>query len=83
MQASKLPQFDCVDCGLNTACEYYMVHNALWKAAGMNPHGGMLCIGCLEERLGRKLTSADFTEAPVNRGCPEAYSPRLQMRLAA
>jgi hypothetical protein len=28
---------------------------------------GMLCIACLEKRLGRQLTPADFTDALVNR----------------
>ena len=46
--------FKCVDCGVNThdADEYYMVHDELWAAAGMEPAGGMLCVGCLEQRLG-------------------------------
>jgi hypothetical protein len=46
--------------------EYYMVHREVWAAAGMLPRGGMLCVGCLEARLGRRLTAADFTSAPVN-----------------
>ena len=42
-----------------------MVHDALWLKA--NPtDSGMLCIGCLEVRLGRTLTSEDFTDAPIN-----------------
>jgi hypothetical protein len=35
--------------------EVYTVHDAVWTAAGMEPFGGCLCIGCLEQRLGRKL----------------------------
>jgi len=27
---------------------------------------GMLCIGCLENRIGRKLTRYDFMDAPIN-----------------
>src|SRR5689334_10840487 len=30
--------------------EMYMVHDHVWKAAGMEPYGGCLCIGCLEKR---------------------------------
>jgi hypothetical protein len=41
-------------------CEVYTVRNAVWKAAGMEPWGGCLCIGCLEQRLGRRLTPKDF-----------------------
>lgn len=26
----------------------------------------MLCIGCLEERLGRELNASDFIDCPVN-----------------
>jgi len=41
-------------------CEVYMVREAVWKAAGMEPYGGCLCIGCLEKRIGRKLKRKDF-----------------------
>jgi hypothetical protein len=41
-------------------CEVYCVTNAVWKAAGMEPWGGCLCIGCLERRLGRKLKPKHF-----------------------
>jgi hypothetical protein len=34
-------------------CEVYTVREAVWKAAGMEPMGGCLCVGCLEQRLGR------------------------------
>jgi hypothetical protein len=44
----------------NDRCEVYTVRNSVWKAAGMEPFGGCLCIGCLENRLGRRLTSKDF-----------------------
>ena len=37
-----------------------MVRSTVWKAAGMEGYGGCLCIGCLEERLGRKLKPKDF-----------------------
>ena len=47
-------------------CEIYTVRDSVWKAAGMAPKGGCLCIGCLEVRLGRMLVSADFTSAPIN-----------------
>jgi hypothetical protein len=45
--------------GLDT--EMYMVRDAIWKKAGMEPFGGCLCIGCLEGRLGRKLKPKDFS----------------------
>jgi hypothetical protein len=47
--------------------EVYTVRNAVWKAAGMEPWGGCLCIGCLEKRYGRKLRPKDFARAhPFN-----------------
>jgi len=65
----------CLDCGLATTphwrgrpvgCwELYMVHDRVWKRAGMAP--GCLCIGCLEARLGRSLGPRDFTSALINR----------------
>ncbi len=105
----------CVDCEVDTLDidgqhEHYMVHDAVWNAAGMNkfprparpddiricdegepqlfcmtPVGLIheyLCIGCLERRLGRRLTSADFTDAPINQPSP-ANTPRLASRLAS
>jgi|SRR5262245_42339514 len=48
-------------------CEVYMVRDSVWKAAGMEPMGGCLCIGCLEKRLGRTLTPKDFPRRhPLN-----------------
>jgi hypothetical protein len=40
--------------------EVYTVHDKVWKAAGMQPWGGCLCVGCLEKRLGRQLKPKDF-----------------------
>ena len=52
--------------------EQYIVTDEIWRAAGMPPGqidpktwvlkggGGCLCVGCLERRLGRQLTNADF-----------------------
>ena len=59
--------FHCMDCDVHTGDidEYYMVHDTVWLYA--NPAmDGMLCVGCLEERLGRVLTPDDFTDYPVN-----------------
>ena len=41
-------------------CEVFMVRDSVWKAAGMEPMGGCICIGCLEKRLGRRLNPKDF-----------------------
>lgn len=77
--------FMCWDCAACTLCtnEYYMVDNDLWLAATDEldtPTDIMLCIGCLEGRLGGKLTSSDFPDLPINRGV-FPYSTRLMNRL--
>jgi hypothetical protein len=36
------------------------VADEVWAAAAMTALGGCLCIGCLENRIGRPLTAADF-----------------------
>jgi hypothetical protein len=41
--------------------EIYDVRNSIWRAAGMRPWSGCLCIGCLEKRIGRKLRPKDFS----------------------
>lgn len=68
----------CIDCAQSTRIlgEYYMVHNAVWQAANPPPIG-MLCIGCLEARIGRPLTAEDFTDAPLNQDPRIRRSARL------
>lgn len=72
-----------MDCESNTLHdnEYYMVTDEIWKTA-CPEEKGMLCIGCLENRLGRQLTASDFTDAPINHGV-FGFSERLAARLAA
>jgi hypothetical protein len=68
----------CLDCDIDTIAiaEYYVVEEAVWLQA--NPGSkGMLCIGCLEVRLGRRLTPADFTDSPIN-DRSSWQSPRLR-----
>lgn len=69
----------CMDCGMNTLpTEYYMVNDEVWYTAV--PEGkGMLCIGCLESRLGRSLNQNDFTDALIN-SVNEKESKRLKIR---
>lgn len=58
--------FDCFECGLNTMNEYYMVKNSLWDKYGIIY--GMLCVLCLEDRMGRRLKPKDFVNFPINHG---------------
>jgi hypothetical protein len=64
---------------IDAETEMYMVTKAVWKKSGVADMGGCLCIGCLEQRLGRKLTPMDFDwEHPFNRlpGTPRLLSRR-------
>lgn len=78
-----MSRFDCLDCRVNTSDieEYYMVTDRVWEEATQeNERDEMLCIGCLENRLGRKLIGNDFSGAPINRLKSER-SERLRDRL--
>lgn len=83
----------CKDCEMDTTpctgtrgCrhkgrwEHYMVLNKVWSRAGMKE--GFLCIGCLETRIGRRLTPRDFTNAPINDPDDPWNTPRLASRLS-
>jgi hypothetical protein len=77
----------CMDCGQRTIGirkapgEWYMVHDSLWAQAGMEPKGGWLCIGCLEHRIGQRLTPADFKDVVANDSTRMRHSDRLASRL--
>lgn len=64
----KISSDTCKGCGISTFnYEYYMVHSHIWNKANRLNRRGMLCIGCLERRLGRMLTASDFTDCPLNK----------------
>jgi hypothetical protein len=82
----------CCDCGVGTITsgEWYMVKDEIWASAWtgrpLKPHHALpgqmvLCIGCLEQRLGRTLMACDFTDAPVNSW--EPMSARMRDRVTA
>jgi hypothetical protein len=67
----------CADCcvGTFTIGEYYIVKDDVWEQAWAGrrkswqrqvPGQEILCIGCLEQRLGRTLTKHDFDNVPIN-----------------
>src|SRR5262245_56665376 len=63
----------CDDCGVDTQeiGEQYMVHNHVWTAATGVSHKWLammafLCVVCIEDRLGRQLTKADFAPLGIN-----------------
>lgn len=78
-------RFLCADCGQDTGKmkEFYFVQTELWLTV-MKSIDGMLCIGCLEQRLGRQLVASDFTDATINDPrYGSGKSDRLMARLRA
>jgi hypothetical protein len=51
-------RFECEGCGRSCRDEYYMLRSELWQK--VCPSNDTLCIGCVEDRLGRKLVPTDF-----------------------
>jgi hypothetical protein len=75
-----LADLHCADCGEDYDEYFYMLSDVVWAAAGLAEDDGCFCIGCLERRLGYKLRSGDFTDAPSN-SLDEFQSLRLRDRL--
>lgn len=82
-EVRRADDFGCISCNFNTLYgkEYYMLVDEIWLT--VNPaEKGMLCIGCVEEKLGRELHRSDFTDAPINSlTIWGGKSPRLANRL--
>jgi hypothetical protein len=59
----------CNDCGVNVLKigEYYMLKGELWEKRLKLGWDDNLCIGCLEARLGRKVTIGDMAFLPAYR----------------
>lgn len=57
----------CLDCKIDTGKigEYYFLKTEVWLSV-VSSINGMLCIGCLEQRLKRTLTREDFTDCYLN-----------------
>ena len=84
----QMAAFLCIDCGYQTLWdEYYSLNQDVWDRTGVSEDGGMLCIGCVEKRLGRPLHVMDFDpEAALNwnvsaTSLGSKKSPRLLDRL--
>lgn len=74
-------KWDCVDCDTNTSYEHYFAKNEVWIGEAGMSETGMLCIGCLETRIGRRLTPDDFTDAHINNPKTHPMTERLLSRL--
>ncbi len=69
--------WDCGDCGKSTLNEYFMLKHALWRS--LDVKCPLLCIMCIERRLGRELTPDDFLDCPLNQH-PFKNSSKLLLR---
>lgn len=56
--------FPCTECHERVG-KHYMVHDALWASVGATGRE-VLHVECLQKRLRRKLTEADFMDVPLN-----------------
>jgi len=75
----------CLDCGINTGPtqEYFMLRHELWRRlVARRDRGRMLCLRCVELRLGRGLCGRDFLQVPINR-MQASVCDALAQRLAA
>jgi len=77
----------CFDC--NEENPHYMTSHEVWRQAfpnyreikrqAMQDHPDsalkfiLLCLSCLEKRLGRRLTREDFANVPINAGVMKAF----------
>ena len=76
------PEFCCADCGnnLHHLNEYwYKVKSEIWLTVAKS--SDLLCIGCLEKRLNRRLQPIDFSNDPMNHKKLRNKSARLLNRL--
>lgn len=75
-------KFLCLDCRIDTGKihEHYMLVDTTWFSIH-NSDRGMICIGCIEKRLGRTLTSSDFNSSHVNNPRLYPMSARLLSRI--
>lgn len=61
-------KYNCKDCDKDCFIEnkdYYMITKELWKQYGVGK--GLLCLNCIEKRLGRKLIKEDIFDCCLTR----------------
>jgi hypothetical protein len=75
-------KFICLDCGIDTSKhnELYMLVDETWKLTGLGKVG-MLCVGDVEKRIGRRLTASDFNDSYLNNFRTNSKSARLVERM--
>lgn len=71
-------QWKCVDCDKDTlnssSKDYYMVTDKLWDKYGVGER--MLCMECMETRIGHKLTPEDISDCSINT-CINEYTMNI------
>jgi hypothetical protein len=61
--------------------DWFMVKDRIWRQGQREGACRFLCVGCLEHRIGRKLTADDFRRsAKVNFGPKQSAKLRQRMR---
>jgi DNA replication protein DnaC len=75
-------RFACLDCreDVSKIKEYCMLVDDTWYQIH-NSERGMLCVGCIETRLGRQLHAADFNSSYLNTSRSFERSARLLDRM--
>lgn len=69
VKQEEAPEFICMDCKMDVGdkSELFAVHKGLWyKVVKGEDRNKDLCVGCLEERIGRRLRPEDFPDWPIN-----------------
>lgn len=76
-------KFICLDCKVDTGKlgEHYMLVDRVWLEATAS-FTGMLCVGCVEARLNRRLIPQDFNDSYLNNPRTGAKSARLMQRMS-
>lgn len=76
-------KFLCLDCKVDTGkiAEHYMLKDDVWFSVHPS-RSGMLCIGCIEVRLGRMLNKQDFNDSYLNKARTAPQSMRLRKRFS-
>ncbi len=75
-------KWKCLDCQIDTGkiYEHYFINTDTWLSV-VGSKTGMLCVGCLEKRLGRTLTKVDFPKVTINDPKYSKMSTRLLNRI--
>lgn len=84
MASRNKSKFLCMDCNIDTGRigEHYMLVDSIWRLVH-NSNKGMLCIKCLEARLGRTLNKSDFNNSYLNNHRTGFKSALLTSRMVA